>query len=251
MSSTTISGIVFACVFGGALLGMILRRILPHHHLSPDSKDTIKLGIGLIGAMSALVLGLMVSSAKGSYDTQKSELTQMSARIIVLDRVLAHYGPEALQARDLLRTLVARILEQIWPEERSSAALLAPGVAGGEAFYDQIQELTPKNEAQRALQSQALSIAMDVGQTRWLLFQQAGSSISTPFLVVLVFWLTINFLSFGLFAPPNTTVIATLVLCALSVAGAIFLILELDHPFEGLIRISSEPMRKTLASLGQ
>ena len=106
MSSTTISLIVFACVFGGALLGILLHAVLPQHHLSNETKDIVKLGMGLVGTMSALVLGLLVASAKGSYDAQSAELTQMSANIALLDRVLAHYGPETKETRDLVRGFV-------------------------------------------------------------------------------------------------------------------------------------------------
>ncbi len=221
-----IGWIVMACVFGGALLGMALHRILPEHHLSADSKDVIKLAMALTATMSALVLALLISSAKGSYDAQRSEVTQLSANIILLDRVLAHYGPETKEARDLLRLSAAAMIDRIWPENGSRLAVSEPTATGGEAFYDKIQELSPRNEVQRSLQAQALKMSIDIGQTRWLLFEQGGRSIPMPFLVLLIFWVTIIFLSFGLFAPPNATVIATLFLCALSVSGAIFMILE-------------------------
>ena len=114
MSSTIISLIVFACVFGGALLGIFLHAVLPQNHLTNESKDIVKLGMGLVGTMAALVLGLLVASAKGSYDTQSAELTQMSANIALLDRVLAHYGPETKEARALLRGAVVVLLDQLW-----------------------------------------------------------------------------------------------------------------------------------------
>jgi hypothetical protein len=251
MSPTEIGCIVLACVFGGTLLGMALHRILPEHHLTADSKDVIKLGIALTATMSALVLALLINSAKGSYDTQRNEITQLSANVILLDRVLAHYGPETKQARDLLRVSAAGMIDRIWPAASSGPAASVSSSNAGEAFYDRIQELSPQNEVQRSLQAQALKMSIDIGQTRWLLFEQGGSSIPMPFLVLLVFWVTIIFLSFGLFAPPNGTVIATLFLCALSVSGAIFMILELDHPFGGVIQISSAPMRNALAQLGK
>ena len=116
MSSTTISLIVLACVFGGALLGIFLHAILPQNHLSSESKDIVKLGMGLVGTMAALVLGLLVASAKGSYDTQAGELTQLAANVTLLDRVLAHYGPETKEIRDQLRNTVIRIVNQIWPK---------------------------------------------------------------------------------------------------------------------------------------
>jgi len=243
--------IVFGCLFGGALVGMLIRLALPEHHFSAESKDTMKLGMGLIGTMGALVLGLMVSSAKSSYDAQKNELTQMSARVIMLDRVLANYGPETKEAREILKIGVMRVLEVMWPEGTSETAQLDPKASRFEVLFEKIQQLTPKTDSQRMLQSQAVSIGMDIAQRRLLLFEQSGSSISMPFLVVLTFWLSIIFVSFGLTSPRNATVLTTLLLCALAVSGAVYLILELDRPFDGLIRIPSEPLRKALAALGQ
>ena len=243
--------IVMVCVFGGALLGMALRELLPEHHLSADSKDVIKMGMGLTATMAALVLALLIASAKSSYDAQKNEVTQISANIILLDRVLAHYGPQTRAARDLLRGYVALMLDRIWPQERARPVELEPTSALANSFYDEVEELSPQNEAQRSLKPLAEKVAFDLAQTRWLLFAQGGSSIPMPFLALLVFWVTIIFLSFGLFAPRNVTVVATLFLCALSVSGAIFLILQLDQPFAGLIHISSAPLRNALAHLGQ
>jgi hypothetical protein len=251
MDSLTTSVAVLACLAGSAGLGMVLRRILPEHHLAAESKDVVKVGTGLIGTMAALVLGLMVGSAKSSYDAQKNNLAQLSVKIILLDRGLAHYGPEAKEPRETLRTAVNRMLGQIWPDDHSQSAELNPTAARSEVMFDQIQALVPKSDAQRTLQGQAIHIAVDIGQLRWTLFQQSGSAISTPFLVVLVFWLSVIFASFGLMAPPNPTTIATLLLCAMSVSGAILLILELDRPFDGLIQIPSTPLRNALAQLGQ
>ncbi len=246
MSAIGIGLIVLVCVFGGSMLGMFLRTILPEHHLSADSKDVIKLGMGLTATMSALVLALLTNSAKGSFDTQRNELTQMSANIILLDRVLAHYGPETKDARDLLKGTVNNMINRMWPQE-GSGPQLQPVAA--EAFYDKIQALSPQNDVQRQLQAQAVKISVDIGQSRWLLFEQGGRSIPMPFLVLLIFWVTVIFLSFGLFAPRNATVIVTLFLCALSLSGAIYLILELDHPFGGLVQISSAPLRSALSQI--
>ena len=246
MSAIGIGLIVLVCVFGGSILGMVLHTILPEQHLSADSKDVIKLGMGLIATMSALVLALLTNSAKGSFDTQRNELTQMSASIILLDRVLAHYGPETKDARDLLKGTVNNMINRMWPQE-GSGPQLQPVAA--EAFYDKIQTLSPQNDVQRQLQAQAVKISVDIGQSRWLLFEQGGRSIPMPFLVLLIFWVTVIFLSFGLFAPRNATVIVTLFLCALSLSGAIYLILELDHPFGGLVQISSAPLRSALSQI--
>lgn len=250
MSSLTVSAIVFACVFGGALAGILLRAVLPEHHLSADSKGSVTLGMGLIGTMGALVLGLVVSSAASSYFSQRDEVTQISAKLVLLDRILAHYGPEAKGTRDEMRREVAGMLDEMWPQERSQSSHLKPE-GGAEALYDAIQQLSPQNEAQRSLKGSALNVAIDIGKTRWLMYEQESSPIPKTFLAIVVVWLTIVFTSFGLFAPRNATVIVTLFLGALSVAGAILLIQELYTPFEGLIRISSAPLRIALAQLGR
>jgi len=251
MSSITISLIVFACVFGGALLGLLLHVVLPQHHLTSETKDIVKLGMGLVGTMAALVLGLLVASAKGSYDAQGAELTQMSANIGTLDRALALYGPETKEIRAMLRGLVVRFLDQIWSKDGTSASPVAPTSAGGEILFEKIQGLAPKNDAQRSLQSQAFSIAVDVGKTRWLMYAQQATSVSMPLLVVLVLWLTVIFISFGLFAPFNATVVSSLFVSALSVSGAILLILEMYTPYAGVIKLSSAPLQAALAHLGQ
>jgi hypothetical protein len=251
VSPIAVSWIMFACVFCGALLGMFLRATLPEQHQSTDSKDVLKLLIGLIGTMTALVIGLLIATAASAYATRRSEFTQMSANIVLLDRALAHYGPETKDVRDLLKRAVTRELEQTWQTGTTAPAKFVPTAAGAEILFDKIQELLPQTDVQRSLKAQLLTMAINLGQTRWLLFEQSGSSIPMPFLLVLVIWLSLIFVSFGLFAPPNATVVVALLLGALSVSGAIFLILELDTPFEGLIRISGEPLRKVLAHLGQ
>jgi hypothetical protein len=249
MTSMTIGWIVFACIFGGALVGMLLRSRLPEHHLDSESRDLVKVGMGLIATMSALVLGLLIASAKSSFDAQRSELAQMAANVILLDRVLAHYGPESKECRELVRNFVVITQARYWPDEKPLPPNQSP--FSTEVLYDKIQDLAPKNDAQRTLQAQALKTCVDIAQTRWLLFAQRDSSIPTPFLIMLVFWLTVLFASFSLFAPPHATTIATLLVCALSVSGAIYLILELDRPFDGLVRVSSSPLRNALEQLGQ
>jgi hypothetical protein len=152
--------------------------------------------------------------------------------------------------RDLLRGYVAQMLDQLWPTNRAVVEEFEPTNAQDQKFYDGVEELTPQNEIQRSIKAEAQKMSVGLGQTRWLLYEQAGSSIPMPFLVLLIFWVTI-FLSFGLFAPRNATVIAAMFLCALSVSGAIFLILELDRSFGGLIEISSAPLRHAFDHLGQ
>ena len=251
MSSLAIGGIVFACVFCGALVGMFLRPRLPESHLSTETKDVVKLAIAFIATMCALVVSLLISSAKTAYDTRTRELLQTSVDIVAVDRVLAHYGPEAQDARTLLRDSVQAALERVWPANGSHPAKLDPKASAADMLYDKVSQLTPQTDAQRGLKAQALNMAAELGRLRMLLLVQENSSIPTAFLVVLVFWLTIIFCSFGLFAPGNATVVGVFVVCSLSVAGAIFLIIELDRSYEGLIQISSAPLRQALVQLGQ
>ena len=242
---------MFACAFGSALIGLLLRAILPEKHLSEDTKDVVKLGIGLIATMAALVLGLLIASAKSAYDTRSDQLLQISADIILLDRVLALYGAETKDARIMLKSSVVAALEQFWPVNGGRPATVDRQPTSVEALYDNIQQLSPHSEAQRSLQNQALTMTFELGRMRVLLFQRLRSSIPVPFLVVLAFGLGIIFASFGLFAPRNGTVIAVLFVCALSVSGATFLILELDRSFEGLMQVSSAPLRAALVQLGR
>ena len=253
MDAWAIGAIVFVCIFGGALLGMYLRCKLPPQHLGDDSKDAVKLGMGLVATMAALVLGLMVATAKSSYDSKKSGIDQISAKLILLDGMLAQYGPETQNARLRLRNIVAIGLQKIWPADASQDSSLAPTTtAEGENLYSLILGLAPSDDRQRALQSTALQLGVEVAQARWLLVAETESSdVSVVFLVILIFWLTVLFASFGLYAPPNMTVISTLSLSALSVSAAVFLIMELAQPFTGLVHISSAPLRTALSHLAQ
>ena len=250
MTPIEISSVILGCVLAGALAGMALRTLLPKHHLDADTRDLVKLGVGLIGTMSALLLGLLVSSTKASYDARRTELTQIAATAILLDRALAHFGPEAADARAALRETAEAMRLSTWSQSDQARGGVAARV-GREVMFDKIQELVPHSDAQHALQAQAVSLSVALGQTRWLLFAQRGTSISTPFLVVVVFWLTALFVSFGLFAPRNATAVTALVVSAISVAGALFLVLELDQPFSGIMQLSDAPLRDAIAVLGR
>ena len=250
MTSITTSAIVFTCVSGGTLLGLMLRRVLPEHHVNAESRDMLKIGAGLIATMAALLLGLLVASAKSSYDTQKGEITQMVAKTAYLDRMLAMYGPEAKDARAQLKSAVAVTIARMWPGEHVQGLPSDPATVT-QSLYIRLQELSPQTESQKYLKGQALGVVADLGQTRWLLAEQSGRSISLPFLTMVVFWLATIFASYGLITPRNTTVIVTLLLAAFSVSGAFFLVLELEHPFDGLIQISSGPMQNLFEHIGK
>jgi hypothetical protein len=253
MNPTIVGVIVFACTLGGALFGNRLRAALPKHHLDNESRETVKLGIGLIATMTALVLGLVTASAKSSFDAVDTTVKSAAMDVLTLDRLLARYGPETGEIRAGLQHAIASRIEMIWPQGSSRPANLEPsaGASGVERLADAIRGLTPRDDSQRSLQSRALDIAEALLRTRWLVFDGGGMSVPLPFLVVILFWLTITFASFGLFAPRNGTVLAVLFVCALSVGSAVFLILEMDGPFDGLLRVSADPLRYAQAHLNQ
>jgi hypothetical protein len=250
LSALQISFIVFACVLGSAVLGMLLRSVLPEHHVNEDSKYIFKSGMGLLATLAALVLGLLIASAKSSFDSKQDEIKEGAAKIILLDRTLRHYGPEADPARAVLRRLTAAQTDLTWIENRVQVGVPSRGpLAGIEEVQERLRALVPASDAQRWLQTRALQLSSELAQMRWLLIDQQGSSIPTPFLVALVYWLAVIFGSIGLFAPRHGTVYAVIFASALSVSSAIFLILQLDRPFEGLMAMSDAPLRDAIAEL--
>ena len=238
-------------ILAGTFVGVWLRRRLPEHHLSKESESVVKLGVGLIATLSALVLGLLISSAKSTYDAKVSEVNQITANIILIDQLLSEYGPEVRPAREKLRTSLQGIVQKMWNEgnEKSANSSAFTPTAAIMETWRLVQSLPTQTEKQRGLSSQITEAAKSLTQLRLLLFAQSGGSIPSPFLVVLVFWLAIIFASFSLFGPMNTTVLAFTFLFAVSAAGAIFLIYELDNPFTGMLQISRTAMLDALGAL--
>lgn len=245
MSSIALSLLALGCILAGILLG----GLLPGDKLSADAKEVIRLSTGLIGTIAALVLGLLIASAKSSYDTQSGQIRQITANIVLLDLILSQYGTETTEARQALRRNTNVIVRQIWESDKRASA--EPFQVNAEALelYQRTQGLNPPTDAQRNLQGRAIQLITDTAQARLLLFTQAQRPIPIPFLAILIFWLTMIFASFSLFARPSPLVIGTLTLFALSATGAIYLILELGQPFTGLLMIPSDPMRHALPPL--
>jgi hypothetical protein len=253
MSSILIAGIGVACMFGGALLGLGLQRFLPRHHLDKDSQDVVKLGAGVIATVTALVLGLLISSAKGTFDEMNSRIIQGGARIARMDDLLGQYGPEAKPVREQLRQSVEMMLYRIWPSKAASGSGMTAIERGDEIrnMQNQLRTLTPGNDTQRELLSEARRAMGEVAELRWMLIEEAQKKLPTALLVVLFVWLAMLFGSFGLFAPRNVTVLVVLFMCACSMAGAIFLMLEMNRPLDGFIKVSSAPLSKTLELMGR
>jgi len=250
MNSILVSVIIFVSIFAAALIGMTFRRFLPEHYLGSDAKEVVRLSTGLIATMAALVLGMLVSSANSSYNAGKNEVAEMSSEIVNVDHLLARYGPDAGELRAEFRQMVEGGLDRIWSNQTTQKPQLRPQDHGA-ILFSQLEHLAPTNEVQASVKAQAVSQVTNLRQIQWLMFLKSEeSAVPTPLLVVLVSWLAAIFASFGLFVPPNPTIIVTLALGALAVSSAIFIILEMDEPFAGLLRISPTPILEALRQMG-
>ena len=249
MSHITIGLVAFACTFGGVLIGLFIHSRLPNDQFDSDSKEAVRVGMALVGTTVALVLGLLIASGKAFYDSQNSEVTQLAADAVLLDKILDHYGPETKEMRNLLRSSVASMLDMMWRRDSANRTYFA-AFATSEALFTKIQELSPHSDGQRFLQSQALSTMTRLSQTRLLMGAQETASVPMPLVVVLVFWLALLYISFGLFARPTPVVVVSLFASALAVCAAILLILDMYQPYTGLIQVSSAPLHAALAQLG-
>jgi hypothetical protein len=253
MSPVADAFLVLAGVFGSGLVGLSLRSVIPEQQLHEESLGMVRLCAGVLATLAALVLGLLVASAKSNYDRVNDEVTQAATAIVLLDRTLAQFGPQTDEARALLRAAVATVASTVFSKQgRGVADLDDPRrLAVGEKLEAQIRTLPAENEVQRMLQAHALELSNEVAKMRLLTITQAEGSIPAMFLVVLVLWLAIMFAGFGLVSARNPTVIVTLFLCALSLAGAVFMIEELNRPLDGLMRISGAPIRYALDHIGK
>lgn len=251
MSSVEISLLVFTLVFGGALFGMRLSPYISASELKEDTKLHVRTGVGLLTSMFALLLSLQLSSAKTTFDVQEQDVTLLASKAMMLDRVLAHYGPEAQKARESLRDNIIDLLNHVWPMERSELSTWTPENTNGIEVYNKIQELSPKDENQSSERTLALGMAIDLGQMRWASASRVRSSTAIPLFIVEITWVTVIFATFGLLAPRNAIVVISLAVCALAVSGGFFLIVEMNTPFSGLLHASSAPIREALKYLAR
>ncbi|HEY2773796.1 MAG TPA: hypothetical protein VGK20_07065 [Candidatus Binatia bacterium] len=253
MSPPVIASIVLICVAASAALGLWLRDVLPEHHLAPETKEVVRLATGLVATIAALVLSLLISAAKTSFDRIDDELTDNAAKVLMLDRTLAEYGPATKEIRALLKSSYAERIDRLFSgrkaEQNNANGARAAFIA--ESIDANLWALPAAGATQDGLKARALQMNNDIDMTRALMHSQREDTIPATLLVVLVTWLVVIFATFSLFAPRNATVIAALFVCALSASGAILLILEMNTPFSGVINVSSLAMRETLSHLGE
>ena len=249
MNSDHVSLIAFVVIFSGGILGIVLRRILPEQHFVPASEAVIKLVTGFVMTMTGIILGMLVSSAKSSYDGQKILVAQMSSDVILLDHALSVYGPETDSIRLQVRQALQNAADRVWPTTASTRIQLHPE----DTIYlveAQLNALEPKTSNQAYAKTRSMDLLSSLQQSNWLLFVESDTNkLSIPLLVILVCWVVAIFISFGLYAPPNPTVIVTILLGALAVSAAILIIIEMYSPFNGLMKISSDPIRQAIAQL--
>lgn len=243
--------IVLLCIASATALGVYLSTVLPQEQLDDRSKEIIHGVMGVIALLAAVVLGLLVFSAKTSFDTKDTEFKHASAKVVLLDRALAHYGPKAREARDALRSAVERKLTALKPKATLSDESGRRTFVSIEDVQDKIRALAPESDAERWLKERALAVSADIAQARWFLLDELDSTMPRPFVVIMVFWLMMIFFSYGLFTPRNATVMAVLALCAISLASSVYLVLEMDDSLEGPIAISTEPLHKAFDELGK
>lgn len=248
MSAIIVSLLVAAAVFAGGLLGLHLHRVVPERSLSQDTQDVVRLGTGMLSVLASLVLGLLIATVKTAYDTTDTAVRSYSADLIVLDETLRDYGETALEPRRLLRDYTTLLQRTIWPEHGGSAFLLERRESGAimEHVREAIRRLTPIDAGQRWLMDQALGQSTALLRQRWLMIERAGPSVRPVVIVVLVSWIVVIFLSFGLNAPRNAIVYAAFGVCALAIGSSIFIVLQYDSPFHGVMRISSQPVLSAL-----
>jgi len=251
MSVVGVAAIAFASMFGATVVSMLLRSQLPDHYLSAESKEEIRLGTALIATMAAVLLGLLISSTRSSYEEKRGQVIRMTADLIELDILMKDYGPEAGPVRVVMRDAVQPMIDSIWRVNAGSFRPNANAVpdAGTEAILSGVEQLSPQNDRQRARRERALQVGLDLAHIQFILFAQPANAISMPFVTVLVLWLTFIFASFTISSPPNRLIVAVLLFSALSAASAIFLILDLDRPFGGLLQIPTAPLRNALPPL--
>jgi hypothetical protein len=250
MTSITTGLLVAACIFSGGIGGLYLRRVVPGSHLTRDTHDVIKLGAGMLSVLASLVLGLLIATAKTSYDSADHAVQNYAAELALLNETLRDYGGVASVPRDLLKDYTRRFLAEGWPESGNRSAIDNEETrALLEHVRESVRALRPVDKAQGVLQDEAITINVALLRQRWLLIERQGPNVQRVVMVVLVSWVTIIFASFGLNAPHNGTVMVAFLICSLAIGGAIFLILEMDRPLDGMMRINSWPVENVLAHM--
>jgi hypothetical protein len=242
--------ISFVALMAGIAAGVALRRHLGTAQLGTSQKEVVRLGAGFLATLSAVLISLMIASAKNSYDTQFAHFRTLAAYLVETDQLMAQYGLETTELRILMRQAVPAAVDRIWREKRSAtqdSAFTSASLA--EQINGAIASLTPANDTQRALKRRIEEASAEIARTRLLMFADGDTAILTPFLLILIFWLAVVLASYAMFVEPDPVVIGALLVVALSISSALFLVVDLNQPFVGLMQIPKEQLRNTLAPI--
>jgi hypothetical protein len=240
----------FALILISIAGGLYLRYKLPDSHLSGDSKEVIRLATALIGTMAAVVVALLFASTRSSYEATNSQVARLTAGVVELDQLLKEYGgPESLELRRALRTDTASMVSAIWRDDAPVTGALLRPVTQEETVLYKLRQLDPKTQVQTAVKARALVVSNDIEQTRLTLLSSPPDSLSRPFIAVLVLWLCFIFASFSMSSKANPTLVTVLLICGFTASTAIYLVLELGQPFDGLLQLSNRALRHALPPL--
>ncbi len=246
MTPSIVSLIALFLIFMSAVAGIFIQNTLPEHHLSEESKNIIKAARGVVVGLAALTLGLLIATAKGSFDTKGTELKASAAKTIVLNRLLLNFGDKSKEARDALKIVAENGIKVIEEINKNGVDRKKVSGLGLDLLQKKLLELPDDKPELNWLKNTALSLGNDIAISRWKIYENSSASVSPLFIAILVFWLMGIFFSLGLIAPFNTLVLTALFMAALSMTGAILLTLELDQPYGGLIQFSTDPLKIAL-----
>jgi len=249
MLSVEVAAGAAVAIFVSGVLGLWVQTVLPEAHTSDRSRDIIGGVVGLLTLLLALVLGLLIWTAFGVTNIQKTELQLLSARALEFDLEMKQYGPEAERARELMRTEIVWAHEQFWGDETAMAAAYQASYGNMGSMSEFLNGLHPTTDKQKQLLAAASQHYGAVGETRLLMSLQLIDPISWPLIITVVAWSCLLFCGFGLLSRRNGTTICVLALGAGSVASAIFLILELSQPYTSYLRISPTGLEQVIVDL--
>lgn len=265
MTEVSTALVVFVLLLGGTGLGVLLRPLLPEEHRKHETVQLVQLVLGMLVTFAALVLSLLTTSAKSSYDTATDDMRAYAADLIQLDASLRDFGPGAEDARAALRRYTAAAIASTWRQERPPPGddyPRVPGAGDGElesvqlgallaSVGQRIASFEPHGRYQAALEARLGDLFARVRDTRWRLIEEAHGTLSRPFFAMLTLWLILIFLSFGLIAPHNALAFVMIALGAVSISSSVYVIVDLDTPFTGQIVIPSDSMRDALAHMNR
>ena len=244
MSEYVVAVLAFLSMMGAALLGLFSETKLPTEHLQGDTHRVVRRVANLFVVMTSLVLGLMMNSARDTFETNNRDIRTLATELILLDRTMRALGPEADDARRHLVEYVQTSLKgaNILQEDPQAEASL-------EAARTSLRAIRLSDEQKIALWNDARQLDRQVVRQRWVVLDEYGGTIPRPLITIVILWLAIIFASFGYRAPRNTIVTASFCLAALLISAAIYLILDMDTPFSGMTKATNAPFQQALAQL--